>query len=134
MKGTVALLALAIVSADLPRPGSFGCRRGGRIARGKTTTSKKLLVKIKKRNQFRVNRAGLDPIEKKVTFLSDGDRIALESAEATREMRELSVADVRKNMRFGVTEVLLEASCYTQTVRVKQSSNCLIPGEKLSLP
>jgi hypothetical protein len=60
-----------------------------------------------------MNRAGFgDPIEKKVLFLLDSDRIALEAAEAKRQLREISVADIRKNLQLGVMEVLLEANCY----------------------
>ncbi len=59
-----------------------------------------------------MNRAGFDPIEKKVLILSDLDRIALESAEAKRQLREISVDDVEKMLPLGVVEVLLEANCY----------------------
>jgi hypothetical protein len=83
------------------------------MERGKTTPSKKLWDEFKKKQQYRMNRAGFgDPIEKKVLVLSDLDRIALEAAEAKRQLRELSMDDIRKNLSFGVVEVLLEANCY----------------------
>jgi hypothetical protein len=84
------------------------------IAAGQRTPAKKLWGAIKKSQQFRINRTSLlDPIERKVTFLSDGDRIALEAAEAKRQLRALTLADVRGNFRLGVVEVLLEANCYS---------------------
>src|ERR1035441_6944587 len=56
------------------------------MERGKTTPAKKLWEEIKKKQQYRINRAGFgDPIEKKVLILSDLDRIALEAAEAKRD-------------------------------------------------
>lgn len=83
------------------------------MERGKTTPAKKLWAEIKKTQQYRINRAGFgDPIEKKVLLLSDLDRIALEAAEAKRQLREISVDDIRKNLPFGIMEVLLEANCY----------------------
>lgn len=83
------------------------------VERGKATPAKKLWDEIKKKQQYRINRAGFgDPIEKKVLILSDLDRIALEAAEAKRQLREVSVDDIKKNLDFGVIEVLLEANCY----------------------
>jgi hypothetical protein len=82
------------------------------IERGDRSTLEQLWGQIKKQQQFRINRAGLDPIEKKVTFVSDSDRIAMESAEARRQLRELSVNQVRRSVPLGVTEVLFEANCY----------------------
>jgi hypothetical protein len=70
------------------------------------------MIWTRARQQFRLNRAGLDPIEKKVTFLSDADRIAVESSEATRQLHALSVDDVKKTLPLGVTEALFEANCY----------------------
>jgi len=83
------------------------------MERGKTTPAKKLGEDIKKKQQYRINRAGFgDPIEKKVLILSDLDRIALEAAEAKRQLREISADDIKKNLPLGVMEILLEANCY----------------------
>jgi hypothetical protein len=83
------------------------------MERGTGTSAKKLWDEIKKKQQVRLNRAGFgDPIEKKVLFLSDRDRIALETAEAKRQLREITVEDIKKNIPLGVMDVLLEANCY----------------------
>lgn len=83
------------------------------MERGKTTPAKKLWDEIKKKQQYRMNRAGFgDPIEKKVLILCDLDRIALEAAEAKRQLREISIGDIKKGLPLGVMEVLLEANCY----------------------
>ncbi len=83
------------------------------MERGKNTPAKKLWAEIKKNQQVRINRAGFgDPIEKKVLILTDLDRVSLEAAEAKRQLREMSVEDIRRNLPFGVMEILLEASCY----------------------
>ena len=83
------------------------------MERGKTTPAKKLWEEIKKKQQVRLNRAGFgDPIEKKVTFLFDRDRIALETAEAKRQLREITVDDTKRELPLGVMDVLLEANCY----------------------
>jgi len=83
------------------------------IEKGKATSAKKLWEGVKKNQQFRLNRAGFgDPIEKKALLLSDSDRIALESAEAKRELRDISIDEIKKNIPLGVLEVLLEANCY----------------------
>ena len=83
------------------------------MERGKTTPAKKLWNEIKKKQQYRINRAGIgDPIEKKVMILSDLDRIALEAAEAKRQLREISVDDIKRRLPLGVMDVLLEANCY----------------------
>jgi hypothetical protein len=100
---TVASFAQTLSDADIQAA----------MERGKTTPSKRLWDDIKKKQQYRINRAGFgDPIEKKVLILSDLDRIALEAAEAKRQLREISVDDIKKNLPFGVMEVLLEANCY----------------------
>jgi hypothetical protein len=78
------------------------------IDRGKVTPSKKLWESIKKKQEFRINRAGLDPIEKKVLILADADRIALEASEAKRQLREISVEQIKQHLPLGLTEVLLE--------------------------
>ena len=81
--------------------------------RGKTISAKKLWEEVKKKQQVRMNRAGFgDPIEKKLLLLTDRDRIALEAAEAKRQMREMTVEDIKNNIPLGVIEVLLEANCY----------------------
>ena len=83
------------------------------MERGRTTSAKKLWEEIKKTQQYRINRAGFgDPIEKKVLILFDRDRIALESAEAKRQLREVSMDDIKRNLPLGVFDVLLEANCY----------------------
>jgi hypothetical protein len=83
------------------------------LERGQTTPAKKLWQEIKTKQQFRLNRAGLsDPIEKKVLILTDRDRISLEAAEAKRQLRKLSVEDVKRTVPLGVVDVLLEANCY----------------------
>ncbi len=82
------------------------------VKRGQTTPVKELWKQIKKRNQYRINRAGLDPIEKMVLFLWDEDRIALEVAEAKRQMRPISAGDIRQNFPLGIVDVLLSANCY----------------------
>jgi hypothetical protein len=80
---------------------------------GKNTPAKKLWEELRKKQQVRLNRAGFgDPIEKKVLLLSDRDRIALEAAEAKRQLREITVDEIKKNLPLGVMEVLLEANCY----------------------
>ena len=102
---TTALVALAQGPADADIQAA--------MERGKTTPAKKLWDEIKKRQQYRMNRAGFgDPIEKKVLLLSDLDRIALEAAEAKRQLRDISADDIRKNLPLGVMDVLLEANCY----------------------
>lgn len=82
------------------------------VKRGETTPVKELWKQIKKRNQYRINRAGFDPIEKTVLFLWDEDRIAMEVAEAKRQMRPISASDIRKSFRLGIVDVLLSANCY----------------------
>jgi len=83
------------------------------MERGKTIPAKKLWDEIRKTHQYRMNRAGFgDPIEKKVVILSDADRIALEASEARRQLREITVDDIKKNLPLGVMDVLLEANCY----------------------
>ena len=82
------------------------------LERGKATPAKKLWAEIKKKQQVRMNRAGLDPIEKKILLLSDLDRIALEAAEAKRQLREIGLNDIKQNLALGVMELLLEANCY----------------------
>lgn len=83
------------------------------MERGISVPAKKLWEDIKKKQQYRLNRAGFgDPIEKKVLVLSDRDRIALEAAEAKRQLREISVDDIKNNLPLGVMDVLLEANCY----------------------
>lgn len=82
------------------------------IERGNASSAKKIWQEIKKQQQVRVNRAGLDPVEKKVTFLFASDRIALEAAEATRQMRAVNVAGIKAALGSPVIEVLLEANCY----------------------
>ena len=83
------------------------------MERGKKTPAKKLWDEIKKKNAYRINRAGFgDPIEKKILILSDLDRIALESVEAKRQLREIFIDDIKKNLPLGVIDVLLEANCY----------------------
>jgi hypothetical protein len=83
------------------------------MERGKTTPARKLWDEIKKKQQVRLNRAGFgDPIEKKVLFLSDRDRISLETAEAKRQLRNITVDDIKRNVPLGVIDVLLEANCY----------------------
>ena len=104
------LVALAVVAlAQGPSDADIQAA----MERGKTTPAKKLWDEIRKKQQYRMNRAGFgDPIEKKVLVLSDRDRIALEAAEAKRQLREISVDDIKKNLPFGVMDVLLEANCY----------------------
>jgi hypothetical protein len=81
--------------------------------RGKATPAKKLWDEIKKKQQYRINRAGFgDPIEKKLLILADLDRIALEAAEAKRQLRDISIEDIRRTLPLGVMDVLLEANCY----------------------
>jgi len=83
------------------------------MERGRTTPVKKLWDEIKKKQQVRMNRAGFrDPIEKKILLLLDRDRIALEAAEAKRQLREISIDDIKNNLPLGVMDVLLEANCY----------------------
>jgi hypothetical protein len=106
----IAVTAVAVVAlAQAPSDADIQAA----IERGKTTPAKKLWDEIKKKQQYRINRAGFgDPIEKKVLILSDLDRIALEAAEAKRQLREISVDDIKKNLPLGVIDVLLEANCY----------------------
>lgn len=83
------------------------------LSRGQATPGKRLWAEIKKKQQFRLNRAGMgDPIEKKILVLTDLDRIALESAAAKRQLREISIGDVKQHLPFGIIEILLEANCY----------------------
>lgn len=80
---------------------------------GAQVGAKKLWADIKKKQQFRINRAGFgDPVEKKITIIKDADRIALEAAEAKRQMRILTIEEVRAHVLLGVVEVLVEANCY----------------------
>lgn len=44
--------------------------------------------------------------------MKDADRIALEAAEAKRQLRQLTAAEVRSRVPLGVVEVLVEANCY----------------------
>lgn len=81
------------------------------IARGQSTPTKKLWAEIKKAHEVRLNRGSFgNRVAKKVVFISDLDRVALESAEAARELREVSVSGIKTQMNFGVTDVLLEAT------------------------
>lgn len=83
------------------------------MEQGKTTPAKKLWEAIKKKRQIRLNRAGFgDPIEKKVLLISDRDRIALEASEAKRQLREITLGDIKRGLPLGVIDVLLEANCY----------------------
>jgi len=83
------------------------------MKRGAETNTKKLWDEVKKKQQFRINRAGFgDPIEKKITVLKDADRIALEAAEAKRQMRQLTIDEIKAHVPLGVVEVLVEANCY----------------------
>jgi len=101
----MAVLALAQAPSDADIQAA--------MERGKTTPAKKLWDEIKKKQQYRINRAGFgDPIEKKVLILSDLDRIALEAAEAKHQLREISVEDIKKSLPLGVMEILFEANCY----------------------
>lgn len=81
------------------------------IKRGQNTPVKELWKQIRKKNGYRINRAGLDPIEKKIVLLWDEDRISLEVAEAKRQMRPISAGDVRR-IPTGIVDVLLESNCY----------------------
>ena len=73
------------------------------LSRGQATPGKRLWAEIKKKQQFRLNRAGMgDPIEKKILVLTDLDRIALESAAAKRQLREISIGDVKQHLPFGI--------------------------------
>jgi hypothetical protein len=86
---------------------------GAALDAGRHSSGKRLWAGIKKNQQVRLNRASFaDPIEKRVTFLADGDRIELEAAEAKRQLREVSVEEIRNNFALGVVDVLLEANCY----------------------
>ena len=82
------------------------------ISQGEESSAKQIWDQIKKHQQFRINRAGLDPIEKKVTFIFDTDRIMLEAAEAKRQMRSVSIDQIKAGLPLGTTEILLEANCY----------------------
>ncbi len=83
------------------------------MKRGAETSGKRLWDEIKKKQQFRINRAGFgDPIEKKITVLKAPDRIALEAANAKRQMRRLTIEEVKAHFPLGVVEVLVEANCY----------------------
>lgn len=83
------------------------------IKRGAETNAKKLWNQLKKKQEFRINRAGFgDPIEKKILILKDTDRIALEAADAKRQMRQVTVEEIRKRVPLGVVEILVEANCY----------------------
>ena len=82
------------------------------INAGLQTPPAKLWKAVRKQSLVRMNRAGLDPIEKKILILSDSDRISLEAAEATRQMRNISVDEVRQKLPMGAIDVMLEANCY----------------------
>ena len=82
------------------------------INAGLQTPPAKLWKAVRRQSLVRMNRAGLDPIEKKILMLSDADRISLEAAEATRQMRTISVEDVRQKLPMGAIDVMLEANCY----------------------
>jgi hypothetical protein len=85
------------------------------IKRGAASTTDKLWKEIRKKQQIRINRAGLiDAVDKKVTFVTDTDRIALLAANANEEKRSFSVELVKRTVPLDVTEVLLEASCYNE--------------------
>lgn len=106
---TATLSAQAQTSAQGPTDAAILAA----ISRGQATSTKHLWEEIKKKHQYRMNRAGFgDPIEKKATVLSDLDRIALEAAQAKQQYRELSIDDVKKTVPLNVVEVLLEANCY----------------------
>lgn len=85
------------------------------INRGKASPTNKLWKEIRKKQQVRINRAGLvDAVDKKVTFITDADRIALLAANANEEKRTFTVEMVKRTVPLDVTEVLLEASCYNE--------------------
>jgi hypothetical protein len=108
MLGTLLLTAATIGYAQELSDGQIQSA----IERGNASSAKKIWQEIEKKQQVRVNRAGFDPIEKKVTSLFASDRIALEAAEATRQMRSVNVAEIRTALASPVIEVLLEANCY----------------------
>jgi hypothetical protein len=106
-----ALLLSAFASAQTPTDAEIQSA----IARGKASTTDKLWKQIQKKQQVRINRAGLiDAVDKKVTFVSDFDRIALLAADANEQKRDFTVELVKRTVPLGITEVLLEASCYNE--------------------
>ncbi len=107
--GVLVLTAMGGVAFSQPTDGEIVSA----MEHGKNTPAKKLWEEIRKKQEVRMNRAGFgDPIEKKVLLLTDLDRVMLEAAEAKRQLREISPEDIKKNLPFGVMEVLLEANCY----------------------
>jgi hypothetical protein len=111
------LVALAAVLAALVSQGQSlsDSEIESAIARGKSTTEPKLLKEIWKTRRVRLNRAGIgDPIEKRVTILSDSEKIALESTIANRELRGLTLDQVKSGLDLGTVAILLEANCYNR--------------------
>jgi hypothetical protein len=106
-----ALLSAAVVSAQ----GLTDAEIQAAINRGKASTTDKLWKEIRKQQQIRINRAGLvDAVDKKVTFITDTERVALLAANANEEKRMFTVEMVKRTVPLDVTEVLLEASCYNE--------------------
>jgi hypothetical protein len=80
------------------------------IDHGKSVPAKKLWEELVKKQGYLINHTGFkDVIQKKVIVLSDFDRIALEVAEAHKQLREMAIEDVKKNVPFGLMEIVLES-------------------------
>ena len=86
---------------------------------GRSSGVSNLVHELKQRQRVLINGAGLrDPIEKRVTLVTDFYRVALESAIATRELREWGVEDAKQKTKLGLIEVLLEANCYNSLYKI----------------
>jgi hypothetical protein len=78
------------------------------IDRGRSTTPQALWQELRNLDETLITRGSFGaPIELRVIIVTGGARIALEAAEAQRQLREISADDAKKLL--GVTGVLLEA-------------------------
>jgi hypothetical protein len=113
LMNTVVLFAItAAMAIETFAQGPSDADIRAAVERGRATPPKKLWDDIMKKQQYRINRAGLvDQIQKKVLLLSDLDQFALEASEAKRQLLDLTSDELKKRLALGVMEVLLEATC-----------------------
>ena len=79
------------------------------INRGRSTPPKVLWQELRKKETLITRGDFGKPVELRVAFLTDSDRIAIQVLYAQHELREFSVEDAKKQL--GMTQVLLEAKC-----------------------
>lgn len=79
------------------------------ISRGRSTPPKAIWQELRKKETLITRGDFGKPVELRVAFLTDGDRIAMQTLHAEHELREFSVDDAKKLL--GTTQVLFEAKC-----------------------